>query len=188
MSAYTPLSRRKLLLGGIAAVLSLPALAGAARASKILLRRFAAAPFIVPRTRRVTRIALNIASVRNRLTSVALSRDSTLLLHLGGMRVARPPGVVWRVYLAPPGTSARARKDYFVGSVALFSDGVGTTARAAHADFVVDQAILHALPLTTDTLELGFVPTGPLVNGRPTSPLPAAALRVGDLSAWVQRL
>ena len=188
MAANASPPRRTLLAGGFAAFLLLPILAGAEPAATSLLRRFTVAPLTIPRTAQATAIPLNIAPIRDRLASVAASRRSTLLLRLGGVHVARPPGVVWRVYLAPPGTTSRGRAGYFVGSVALFSRGVGEGAPATTVELGIDEAVLRSLPRTRGVLELGFVPTGPLVDGRPTSPRPTAALRIDRVSMWVRDL
>lgn len=187
MVAYASLSRGRLLADGLALALSLPAFVRS-RGTKTLLRRFAVAPLTIPRVKRVTTIPLNIAPIRSELASAAASRNLTLLLRLGAMRVARPPGAIWRVYLAPPGTPPSMRKEYIVGNVGLFSDGVGAGARPAAREFVIDKAVRRSLPLARNVLELGFIPTGPLINGQPTSPVPEAALHIGELSMWVRRL
>ena len=188
MATPASLSRGSLLLGCLAALLSRPGLARAAGTTKTLVRRFDVAPFTVPRTRAATKVLLNVAPVQSRLVAAATSPQTTLLLRLGGLRVPRPPGIVWRVYLDRPGTSSRKRRDYYVGTVALFSEGVGPATRPATDEFAIDEAILRSLPFVTGTLELGFVPTGPLVDGRRTSPRPAAAMRVAELSIWAQHL
>ena len=188
MPAPASLSRRMLLVAGLGLLLSLPSLASGSTADKTLLRRFAVAPFTVPRVRTATRIPLYVAPIRDRLEIAAASPDPKLVLRLGGMRAARPPGVVWRVYVAPPRTPPEERGRYWIGSVALFSDGVGDAERPAVRELVVDQAVRRALHTARGTLELGFVPTGPLVGGKPTAPRPAAALRVGAVSLWAETL
>ena len=120
--------------------------------------------------------------------AVASSPSSTLVLRLGGVRVERPPEVVWRAYLTPPGLAAASRRPYFVGNVALFGAGVGPTAAPAAFEFRADTAVARALRTARDALELTFVPSGPLVDGKPTSPRPVAALRVASLELWVETL
>jgi hypothetical protein len=188
MATERAFSRRRLLLGGLGAFLALPLLARATVAGRTRLRRFAVAPFVVPRVRSATRIGIVVKPVRARMATVAASPSSNLLLRLGGVRVERPPGVVWRVYLTPPALPARSRKPYFVGNIALFSAGVGSNAPPAAFEFRVDTAVLRALRTARDRLELAFVPSGPLIDGKPTTPRPAAALRVASLELWIQTL
>jgi hypothetical protein len=188
MATPRALSRRRLLLGGIGALLAGPALARATLTGRTRLRRFAIAPFVVPRVRSATRFGLVVKPIRERMMAVAVSPRSTLVLRLGGVRVARPPKVVWRAYLTPPGLAAGSRGPYFVGNVALFGAGVGPNAPPAAFEFRADTAVARALRTARDALELTFVPSGPLVNGKPTSPRPAAALRVATLELWVETL
>jgi hypothetical protein len=181
------LSRRRLLVSALAGLLSLAGVARAA-APKTLLRRFRVTPFTVPRTRAATRVALAIAPARRRIAAVTVSERELLVLRLGGLRAARPPEVVWRVYLAPPGVAPSARTRFFVGAVALHGAGIGSSPRAGVVELIADTAVRRALRTATDTLHLVFVPSGPIRNGRPTTPRPAAALRVGEVSLWVKSL
>ena len=187
MPAPASPSRRRLLAACLAVLLALPGIALGSASDETLLRRFSAAPFTVPRVRTPTRILLSVATIRDRLETAAGSPEPKLVLRLGGMRAAKPPNVVWRVYLGPPGTRASERGRYWIGSVALFGDGIGAD-RPARREFVVDAAVRRALRTARGTLELGFVPTGALVDGTPTTPRPAAALRVGAVSLWAETL
>lgn len=181
-----PITRRRLLVVGAGLFLSLAGVGRAAVGGETLLKRFAIAPFVVPRTRRPTRFRVGIGRIRRRLRQVAASPDEAAVLRFGGVSVARPPGAIWRVYLAPPGVAAGALQPFFVGNVALFGAGVGD-APPTTLEFRVDQAVLRSLRTAGDVLELVFVPSGPLSEGSQTAPVPKAALKIARLSLWARR-
>ena len=151
-----------------------------------LLIRWPIPPVLL--TARPSRARLDITRLRDQLARVAQSPDDTLLLRLEGLVAARQPGVIWQVYLGLPATARPDPKSpYFVGNVALFGRGVRGSHHFAPAtfSFQVDRSIVASLRSSGNELPLTFVPTGPLVNGRPSTGKPAADVRVERVSFFV---
>jgi hypothetical protein len=133
--------------------------------------------------RRVS-VLLDITQVRRQLLIAARSSSETLLLELGGVEAARQPGVVWRIYLRSPASATFTRRA-LVGDLALYGAGIHQSGRPftpASFAFPADAAAKVALGDRGRMLKLTFVPSGPLVNGKPTAPKPASKVIVGRVS------
>jgi amidohydrolase family protein len=106
----------------------------------------------------------------------------------------RAPGVVWELYLGLPANSIpNPESPFFVGTMALFSAGVRGPAhkefKPAHFTFNANRAIAASLERNRAELSLVFVPSGPLVNGKPSRPQVKSPVRIGtvDLSVGIPK-
>lgn len=156
---------------------------------RILLRWPIPHPFYL--TARQTSLVVGIRPLRERLASIVENENETLLLQLQNVEALRQPGVVWKAFLGlPRGAAPDADGPYFVGNVALFGSGIRSTGghhfRPASFSFAVDRAMQTALRSDTNNLVLTFVPTGPLVNGKPSRPRVAARVRIGRANLAVE--
>src|SRR4051794_35205008 len=153
-----------------------PASARSQTSQELLFRWPVAPPALTGRT---TSVRVDIQSARARILAAATSRSRLLLLRLSGVTAARQPGVVWRVLLRGP-----VSRSIGVGTVALYQTGLRTEHpfRPAVFSFPVDRAVAVSLAGGAHTLTLTFVPTAPLVNGKPSQPRPKAIVEVGRIS------
>lgn len=137
-------------------------------------------------------IPINIKEFRQRLAPLAESKTETLLLELNNVEAERSPGAVWEVYLGlPPNTAPNPEGPFFVGTVALFAAGVRAHAhgdfKPAHFTFHANRQILAALRGNQEQLRLTFVPSGPLIDGKPSRPRVEAPVRIGAVNISVGR-
>jgi hypothetical protein len=142
-------------------------------------------PPVVLGPRRRT-VYLDISNLRARLGSITESTSQTLVLQLKNVTTARPPGVIWEVYLGlPANESPNPNGPYFVGSLAMFGMGIKSQSRKkfmpAEFTFASDRAVHAALKAGGKKLSLTFVATGPLINGKPSPPRVASKVRVGSV-------
>jgi hypothetical protein len=134
----------------------------------------------------------NIKEFRQRLAPLAESKTETLLLELNNVEAERSPGAVWEVYLGlPPNAAPNPEGPFFVGTVALFAAGIRAHAhgdfKPAHFTFQVNHQILAALRGNQDQLRLTFVPSGPLLDGKPSRPKVEAPVRIGAVNISIGR-
>lgn len=137
-------------------------------------------------------VQINIKEFRQRLAPLAESTTEAVLLELENVETEREPGVVWEVYLGlPPNAAPNPESPFFVGTVALFSSGIRTLAhgqfKPAHFRFRANRAITAALRSNQDQLRVLFVPSGPLVNGKPSRPKVMSRVRIGAVNVSVGR-
>jgi len=137
-------------------------------------------------------IEINIKEFRERLTRLAESKTELLLLELDNVEAEKSPGVVWDVYLGlPSDTAPNPESPFFVGTVALFSAGIRSHRhgefKPAHFMLHANRAMAAALRTKPDQLRLLFVPTGPLMQGKPSRPKVKAAVRIGTINLSVGR-
>jgi hypothetical protein len=147
-------------------------------------------PFFI--ARRPYSVDLDITKVRDQLASTTASKTSTLFLQLEGVATARPPGVVWQVFLGLPKTAKpNPQGPYFVGNLALFGMGVrsGTVGKFMPAtfSFPANRAVQSALRRNEPALRLTFVATGPIVKGKPSPPRVRSRVRIGKVFFDVER-
>jgi dihydroxyacid dehydratase/phosphogluconate dehydratase len=91
------------------------------------------------------------------------------------------------VYLGLPKNSLPDPKSpFFIGTLALFSAGVRTNAhkefKPAQFTFNADRAVHSALEVNRTELPLVFVPSGPLLNGKPSVSKVKSPVRIGSIS------
>jgi tyrosinase-like protein/polyphenol oxidase-like protein len=142
----------------------------------------------------VTRIRpIDISSLRDRLGAVAAAKNQTLLVKLSNVTTARPPGANWQVYLGlPEGVKPTTDSPYYIGNVALFGMGVRSDTPPNHKfmpatfSFPADKAIAAVLQQQTNSVSLTFVASGPLINGKPSTPKIRSVVQVGRVSFVVQ--
>jgi len=137
-------------------------------------------------------VPIDISKVRERIPALLQSRTETLVIELDNVVAERAPGVVWEVYLgAPPNTAMNAESTHFLGTVALFSRGVRSHAHGEfqpqHFTFNATRAIEAALRTKQEKLPLVFVPTGPLIDGKPSQPKVQSPVRIGAINVAIAR-
>jgi Common central domain of tyrosinase/Polyphenol oxidase middle domain len=137
-------------------------------------------------------IEINIKEIRERLMSLAESKTDLLLLELDNVEAERSPGVVWDVFLGLPRDAApNPEGPFFVGTLALFSAGIRSHAhgefKPAHFTLHANRAIATSLRSKQETLRLLFVPTGPLIEGKPSRAKVQAPVRIGTINLSVGR-
>ena len=137
-------------------------------------------------------VEINIREFRQRLGPLAESKTDMLLLELDNVEAPRSPGVVWEVYLGlPPNAAPNPESPFFVGTLALFSAGVHNPShgefKPAHFIFRANRAIAASLRSNADQLRLVFVPSGPLIDGKPSRPRVQAPVRIGTVNLSVGR-
>jgi tyrosinase len=137
-------------------------------------------------------VPINIKEFRQRLAPLAESTTETLLLELNNVEAERSPGAVWEVYLGlPPNAAPNPEGPFFVGTVALFAGGIRAHShgdfKPAHFTFQVNRQILAALRGNQDQLRLTFVPSGPLIDGKPSRPKVESPVRIGAVNISVGR-
>jgi tyrosinase len=139
-------------------------------------------------------IPLEIKELRQRLTAISGNKEQTLQLKLSGVEADRQPGVVWEVYVGlPAGKEPDADGPFFVGTVALFSDGIrkggdhaGHEYKPASFTFTIDRALREVLRGNDDKLQITMVPSGVLVNGKAETPRAESKVRIGQLTLALQ--
>jgi hypothetical protein len=147
-------------------------------------------PEIILREEAIT-IDLDIKQYRERLATIAQSKNQTLLLNLD-VEADRQPGVVWEVYFgAPKGRLERDQKNpYYVGNVVLFGTGIRGQSHdnfePAHFSFPLNRAMQAALTANADKVPLTFVAHGVLVDGKPSTPKVEAPARVSNVTLAVE--
>lgn len=123
------------------------------------------------------------------LRAGALDPSETLLLRLEGVEAAKQPGVVWQVYLSEPWeTTLQPTRPPFLGNLALFGRGIRGRPgfKPATFSFAADRAVLAALAAGAERLRLTFLATGPIVDGKPSPPRPAAKVKIPTVSFAVR--
>jgi hypothetical protein len=115
-----------------------------------------------------------------------------LLLQFDGVETDRQPGVVWEIYVGLP---ANAQPDpaspYYVGNVSLFGTGIrgeshGHDFKPAHFQFAINRAIQAAMRTSATNVSVTAVPSGILINGKPSRPKAASTVHIGQVSLSVQ--
>jgi tyrosinase-like protein len=137
-------------------------------------------------------VPIDIAPIRERIPALLQSRTEQLVIQLENVVAERAPGVVWDVYLgAPPNAARSAESPHFLGTVSLFAAGVREHAhgqfKPAHFTFNATRAIEAALRTRQEKLPLVFVPTGPLIDGKPSQPKVQAPVRIGAINVAIAR-
>lgn len=155
---------------------------------KEIVVRFPIPPIILKDNR--IRVPIDVRRLKQRLTSLAENKDSTLFLTLDGVEAERQPGVIWEVYLGlPAGKEPDPDGPYFVGNVVLFGTGIKSDKhnyKPASFNFPIDRTIATVLKESDGATELTFVPTGILVNGRQSMPKPDASVTIARASITVE--
>src|SRR5215813_70852 len=140
---------------------------------------------------RVT-IPFDIKAVRERLRTMTQSQTQTVSLELSDVVAEKQPGVVWEIYLGlPAGTEPNPEGPYFVGAISLFAAGVRTKAhrvfKPAEFSITLDKALARFMRGNADKLDITFIPTGPLIDGKRSTPKVQANVRIGKLAISVEQ-
>jgi tyrosinase len=122
---------------------------------------------------------IELKEIRERLPSFVDNSKETVFLELDDVEAEKAPGIIWEVYFGlPAGTAADAKGPFFVGTVSLFGSGIRSE---AHHEFKA------ALKDNGERLSVTFVPTGVVVEGKPTRPRALSPVRIGKASLVVER-
>jgi tyrosinase len=141
----------------------------------------------------VVSMPVDISQLRERLLPLAQSKTDTVLLVLDDIVAEHQPGVVWEVYLGLPANAApNSESPQFVGNIALFGQGIrdqvhGGEFKPARFAFAINRALLAALQGKEQKLQVTFVPSGVLIDGKPAPPKVAAPVKIGRADIAVQR-
>jgi hypothetical protein len=137
-------------------------------------------------------VPIDIAKIRERIPALLRSKNERLVIELNNVVSEGAPGVVWEVYLgAPPNAALSAESPHFLGTMTLFAAGVREHAHGgfqpAHFTFNANRAIEAALRTRQEKLPLVFVPTGPLIDGKPSHPKVQSPVRIGAINVAIGR-
>lgn len=132
-----------------------------------------------------------IKSVRNQLVSINEDKSKTLQLELGGVVTDRQPGVMWEVYVSQPGKiEPNSESPSYVGNLSLFSAGIRSQAhhefKPAHFVYSIGRALETALKGKEERLQVTLIPTGILINGKPSHPEVQSPVRIGEATLSVE--
>jgi Common central domain of tyrosinase/Polyphenol oxidase middle domain len=133
---------------------------------------------------------IELKEFRERLARWAADANETLLLELDDVEAEKQPGVTWEVYLGLPEGAARdANSPHYIGSLALFGTGVRSEAHhkfvPAHFEYPIGGALQAAFARNEDRVSLTLVPSGILIDGKPSRPEVKSPVRIGNLSISV---
>ncbi len=137
---------------------------------------------------------LNITELRDRFASIGKSKTQTVFLELDEVEAESEPGAVWEVYVGlPPSTEPDAKSPYYVGNIALFGTGIRSHThqefKPAHFAFPINRAIeasLSAKAANQESVQVTLVPSGVLINGKPTRPKVETPVRIGRVRLAVE--
>ena len=137
-------------------------------------------------------VPIDIAQIRERIPTLLQSKNESLVIELDNVVAEREPGVVWEVYLgAPPNSQLTAESPHFLGTMTLFASGVRAHAhgefKPEHFTFRANRALEAALRTRQEKLPLVFVPTGPLIDGKPSHPKVQSPVRIGAINVAIAR-
>jgi hypothetical protein len=127
-------------------------------------------------------LSIDITDVRPRLNSIVQSETDALTLELHDVEAERQPGVIWEVYAGVQDVTAlNAEGPYFIGTVALFSDGIRNsphrTFKPAQFQFPIARQMKRLLEQNQDRLPITFVPRS-TASRRPDV---RAAVRIAEI-------
>jgi Common central domain of tyrosinase/Polyphenol oxidase middle domain len=137
-------------------------------------------------------VPIDISQVRQRIPALLESRNETLVIELDNVVADREPGVVWEVYLGlPPNSQFSSESPHFLGTISLFSAGVRSHThgefKPEHFTFPAKKALAASLRGKEEKLPLVFVPTGPLIDGKPSHPKVQSPVRIGAINVSIAR-
>jgi tyrosinase len=138
-------------------------------------------------------VQIDVSQIRERIPTILRSKNETLVVELNNVVAERQPGVVWEVYLGAPADAAlNAQSPHFLGTFALFSTGLRTHRhgefKPAKFTFQADKAFEVALRTNQAKLPLVFLPTGPLIDGKPSQPKIKSPVQIGSIDIAIARL
>lgn len=143
-------------------------------------------------TEREVSIPIDIAQIRERMPALLESKTETLVVELDEVVAEREPGAVWEVYLGQPANTAPGNESpNFLGTVTLFSRGVRSHThgefKPEHFTFPANKALAAAMRSREEKLQLTFVPTGPLIDGKPSQPKVQSPVRIGSVNIAIAK-
>jgi hypothetical protein len=135
---------------------------------------------------------IELKEIRGRLSSFAENSKETLLLELDNVEAETQPGIIWEVYFGlPPGTAPDAKGPFFVGTISLFGSGIRSEAhhefKPARFLFPLSRALRAVLKTNVERIQVTFVPTGVLIDGKPSHPRALSTVRIGKANLLVER-
>jgi hypothetical protein len=136
-------------------------------------------------------IQIDVRRARQRLISAADSPAQTVLIQFEDISADKNPGASWEVYVGLPlNAQADPHGPHFVGAISLFAAGVRSEAHGQFQPtavaFSLDKAIPAAFRNNASKLEVRFVPSGILINGKPSQPNVTSKVRIGRISLAIE--
>jgi hypothetical protein len=136
-------------------------------------------------------VPIDLAPILQWLPKLLQNTDSFVALNFQ-LQAEREPGAVWEVYLGlPPDAPASSDSRSFLGTASLFSRGIlsystepGSNAVSSSLGFLFPAApALRAVIKSKQSRVLvRFVPSGPLIEGKPSQPRVQGTVRCGPVN------
>jgi hypothetical protein len=131
-------------------------------------------------------VPIELGEQSKRIQQIAASSEQRLFVVLSGIEAATQPGVTYQVYIGLPANEPPEPKSpYYVGTFSLF--GLGVRDEGHHGStpatyrFPANRAVTAALR-RDETPTLTIVPSGILIDGKPSRPEAKATLHIGAVS------
>jgi len=136
-------------------------------------------------------VPIELKELRQRFGHLAENKGTTVFLELDGVEAERQPGVAWQVYLGlPAGTAPAQDSPYYIGALALFGPGIRTGSHEkfepARFVFPVNRALLAGFKANQERFTITFVPSGILIDGKPSQPKVESSVKVASLAFTVE--
>ncbi|HEU4417253.1 MAG TPA: tyrosinase family protein, partial [Candidatus Angelobacter sp.] len=131
-------------------------------------------------------VSIDLAPIQQRLPKLLKSADSFIALNFR-MQAEREPGAVWEVYLGLPADEpASSNSPCFLGTASLYSRGVlsHSSGQASFQAFLFPaaRALSAAIKPNQSRVLVRFVPSGPLIDGKPSPPKVLPPVRCGPVN------
>jgi hypothetical protein len=114
----------------------------------------------------------------------AIQNSDFVTLQLNKVQALHQPGAAWEVYVGlPTGVEPYPESQYYVGNVVLFGAGIhdeGHGHGSTNFNLVINRAVLGTQKGAS--LNMTFVPRGPLIDGKPSQPTVRALVNIGGVS------
>ena len=138
-------------------------------------------------------VPIELKETRQRLITLLENKTTRVFLELEGVEAERQPGVAWQVFLGPDKTPASEESPYYVGAMALFSQGIHGGShekfQPAHFAFAINRILTVGFKENVENWRISFVPRGILVDGKPSQPKVESSVKIATvlLTAEVQK-
>ena len=136
-------------------------------------------------------VPIDMKDLKQRLSRLAESKETTVFLELDGVEAERQPGVAWQVYFGlPANTAPLDESPYYIGAMALFGPGIHSESHdkfePTHFAFAVNHALLAGIKANQERWTITFVPRGILIDGKPSQPKVESPVKIASVSLTVE--